>query len=154
MPTEDPKAIRLTFSYQGDEAHLESAQLLDMTAPASAAVTGYDGDSGFWVQLEDDADQVLHRRVLQQPMKYTAEVFPEQQGDQFQRVAVTDPHGSFDVVVPDLPEARTVSLYASTPPRAPRGEPQDRANRRVAAGLADPAHEIARFPLPTNRGQS
>ncbi|MBO3750431.1 hypothetical protein J5X84_30490 [Streptosporangiaceae bacterium NEAU-GS5] len=145
--------IRLVFSYEGDQVSLESAQRVEMLPLPSHAVSGYDGEAGFWVEVRDGADRVLHRRVLHEPMPHSVEVFPESADDQFTQAPVAEPRGSFDVIVPDIPGAQVVGVFASLPEPAPPAESAVDAAARVSAGRIRPAREIARFPLPAEDGE-
>ncbi len=149
----NPRAIRFVFSYEGDRVSLESAQRVEMLALPSHPVVGYQGDSGFWVELRDDADRVVHRRVLHEPVQHSLEAYPQGDDDQFTRAVAPDPRGSFDVVVPDMAGAQVVSVFASLPEPAPPGEGEAAAVARVRSGRVRPAQEIARFPIPGEDGE-
>src|SRR5437016_3866771 len=61
---------RLTFEYDGPAVRLVKRQRLEMLAPPSDPLTGYEGQSGFWFELQDAAGRVLYRRVLHHPLRY------------------------------------------------------------------------------------
>lgn len=151
----DPQAIRLTFSYDGANVRLESAQRLEMQAFPSDDLTEIEGAAGFWVQLQDDEGRVLYRQVLHNPMGWDREIYPEGKGDNFSRTVVADtPRGTFDVVVPDMPDVRAISVYASVPTPAPAGERKADRGARLAVAALNPAREVAHLPLPGGRGNS
>jgi hypothetical protein len=138
----------MAFSYEGDRINLESVQRVEMIALPSHAVSGYEGEAGFWVEVRDDSERVLHRRVLHEPVRHTLEAYPEGDDDQFTRVVAKDLRGSFDVVVPDVPGASAVSVFGSFPEPAPPDESERDAAARITAGRGRPAQEIARFSIP------
>jgi hypothetical protein len=90
--------------------------------------------------------------VLHDPVRSSREVYPERPSDQFARVAASAPQGSFDAVVPDLPDAQAVAVFASLPEPPPPGESEEAAAARVRFGHTRPARQIARFPLPREDG--
>lgn len=137
------KAIRLTFSYEGEKITLidrtpvdkpvpPSAPLLD-TRPRGQSEQGANrptGQSGFWVELHGRQGRAVYRHVMSNPIEHHAEV-PDEEGG-FTNVTRKNPRGVFFVVVPDLPDAESVVLFSSP--------------LRAEAKLA-PAEPVARFPL-------
>src|SRR5262245_934678 len=71
---EPAKAMRLTFSYDGDDVKLISQQRTEMVVPASDPVTGFKKQKGFWAELKNDRDKTLYRRVMHNPTRNDAEV--------------------------------------------------------------------------------
>ena len=146
------RAIRLVFSYEGSQISLESTRRVEMIPLPTHSLSGYEGESGFWIEVHGRADQALYRRVLHDPVRSSREVYPEQAGDQFARVTASAPRGSFDAVVPDLPDAQAVAVFASLPEPPPPGESEEAAAARVRSGRTRPARQVARFPLPRQDG--
>jgi hypothetical protein len=142
------KALRLTFSYEGDKIALVDRQVVDRPTQPSAplleprpresgkAPAGADeerrprGQSGFWVELHSRQGRAVYRLVMANPIAFRAEVPDE--GGGFTNVTLDNPRGQFFVLVPNLDEAESVVLYSS--PLKPE------------AALA-PAEPVARFPL-------
>ncbi len=52
-----PKAVRLTFSYQGDQVKLVSQQPVEMTVPPSDSLKGYEDHKGFWAEVKSAQDK-------------------------------------------------------------------------------------------------
>ena len=125
-------ALRLTFAYEGDDLRLVKRQRLEMIAPPPDPTTGYEGQSGFWFELQDVAGRVLYRRVLHQPIQYDVEIYPADPALPLTRRRLDEPRGIFVLLAPDLEQARTLVICGS--PRDPE-----------MAHL--PAAEIARFDL-------
>jgi hypothetical protein len=145
-PAALPKALRLTFSYQGDKVKLITQQPVAMTVPPSDPLKGYDKHKGFWAELKSDQDQTLFRRVLHNPTRNDAEVFPHDPDEGISREPAPKRRGVFVVVVPDTDKGHEVTLSRSSGPAninaaAPKGMA---AVRSLATG---PATEIARFKL-------
>lgn len=139
-----PRALRLTFSYEGDEVRLVGQRSLEMIAPPTDELSGHEGEQGFWIEVRSDQDETLHRLVMQDPLRQDVEVFSSDPEQSVSRAPVEKPSGRFVVVVPDLAEADHVTLMSSgTPGAAARGVSPEAASRAPAG----PAAEFARFSL-------
>ncbi len=138
-----PRAVRLTFTYEGDEVRLANRQPVEMIAPPGDELSGR--EQGFWVELRDERDEALHRFVMQDPIRRDVEVFSPGAEQPVYRVLVEKPSGYFVVVVPALAGADHVALMSSGAPGAAtaRGVSPEAASRAPA----DPAAEFAGFPL-------
>ena len=144
---EMPQAMRLTFSYQGDQVKLVSQQPVDMTVPPSDPVKGYEQHKGFWAEVKGDQDKTLFRRVLHNPTRNDAEVFSDDPEQSISREPAPKRKGVFVVVVPHTEKGHEVTLSRSAgePEVGPEGTPRGMtAMRSLATG---PAIEIARFKL-------
>lgn len=145
--TQSPKAVRLTFSYQGDQVKLVSQQPVEMTVPPSDPLKGYEEHKGFWAELKSDQDKTLFRRVLHNPTRNDAEVFSDDPEQSISRAPAPKRKGVFVVVVPHTETGHEVTLSRSTgqPDIEAQGAPRGMAAvRSLATG---PATEIARFKL-------
>jgi hypothetical protein len=112
-------AVRLVFSYEGDEVRL--LQQL----PVDVAVTGFDLDQpqpqdGHVVEVRSGAGEPLARVAVRSGPQRSAEVFPEQPGEPIVRVE-GPPTGAFTVVVPASEAAARVTLLRMSP-AAPAGD--------------------------------
>jgi hypothetical protein len=136
MPAPPPRAVRLTFTYEGDQVSLASRQPVEMIAPPTDQLSGYEGEQGFWIEVRNDREETLHRRVMQDPLRRDVEVFSPDPEHSVYRVPVEKVSGSFVVVVPELEEADHVSLMSSAAP---------------SAAARAPANEFARFSLRPER---
>lgn len=139
-----PRALRLTFSYQGDEVRLVGRRSVEMIAPSTGRLGGDEGEQGFWVEVRSDNHETLHRSVMEDPLRRDIEVFSPDPGRSMSRAPVEKPSGMFVVVIPEFEEADHVALMSSgAPGAATRG-----ASPEAAAGTpAGPAAELARFSL-------
>jgi hypothetical protein len=137
---ESNKAMRLTFSYDGDNVKLLSQQRTEMTVPSSDAVKGFEKKKGFWAELRSGGDKTLYRSVMHNPIKNDAEVFPESPGEGISRQPAPKRKGVFVVVVPDTDKGDEVILRRSSP--ATKGP-----TRGIRALASKPADEILRFKL-------
>ena len=142
-----PRAVRLTFTYEGDEVRLVNQRPLEMIAPPGDELSGR--EQGFWIEVRDDQDETLHRLVMQDPLRRDVEVFSPDPEQSVSQAPVEQAAGSFVVVVPDLAGADHVALMSSgAPGAAARGVSPEAASRAPAG----PATEFARFSLrPNNR---
>jgi hypothetical protein len=135
-----PKAMRLTFSYDGDNVKLVSQQRTDMEVPPSDPVKGFGKQKGFWAELKSQQNKTLYRRVMHNPTRNDAEVFSDDPDEGISRQPTPKRKGVFVVVVPDTEKGNEVTLSRSAP-----------EEKGAAAGIrslaAKPATEILRFKL-------
>ncbi len=140
-----PRAVRLTFTYEGDEVRLVSQRPLEMVAPPGDELSGR--EQGFWIEVRDEKDDTLHRLVIQDPLRRGVEVFSPDPERSVSQAPVEKASGSFVVVVPDLANADHVALMSSGASSAGvRGVSPEEAARTPAG----PATEFARFSLRSN----
>lgn len=136
---ESNKAMRLTFSYDGDDVKLLSQQRTEMIVPPSDALKGY-GEKGFWAELKSGSNKTLYRTVMHNPTKNDAEVFPESPSGVISREPAKKRKGVFVVVVPDTGPGEEVILCRSAPET--KGP-----TRGIHAVASKPAEEILRLKL-------
>jgi hypothetical protein len=134
---ESNKALRLTFSYDGNDVKLLSQRRVDMIVPSSDAVKGYGTHKGFWAELRSGRDKTLYRTVMHNPTKNDAEVFPGTPNESISREPAPKRKGVFVVVVPDTAEGEQVILCRSKP--ATKGP-----TKGIRALASTPAEEILR----------
>ena len=134
------KAMRLTFSYDGDDVKLISQQRAEMMVPPSDPLKGYGKHKGFWAELKNERDKTLYRHVMHNPTRNDAEVFPETPGQSISREPAPKRKGVFVVVVPDVEKGEEVTLSRSSP------EAEGPASGLLSLA-SKPATEIMRFKL-------
>jgi len=134
------KAMRLTFSYDGDDVKLLSQQRTEMIVPPSDTVHGYGKYKGFWAEVRSGSDKTLYRTVMHNPTKNDAEVFPELPGGEITREPAPKRKGVFVVLVPDTDKGEDVILCRSAPEK--KGPTRD-----IRSLAGKPAKEILRLKL-------
>ena len=133
--------LQITFAYDGERVRLARIERLQGIAPGSPPPAPKVGEnSGSWVELRDAQDRLLFYRVLHNPVRYMVEEhLPD---GRIRAVPGPAEAGTFDVLLPDIPEAASVALFSSPFDMERSGEP---------------AEEIGRFPLretdPGKEGQ-
>jgi hypothetical protein len=132
-----PGAVRLIFSYEGDDIRLISRQRVNVVTPPSEPLDSLEGRSGFWVEIRDEAGQPLHRELMHDPIRHDAEVFSEDPERSVARIPLERPTGVFAVLIPEIEEAEHLVLIGTPLEERP--------------ALAE-AREIARFSLAEERG--
>jgi hypothetical protein len=143
-----PKALRLTFSYQGAKVKLVSQQPVQMTLPPSDSLEGYEEQKGFWAELKNDKKKTLYRRVLHNPTRNDAEVFSDDPAEGISRRMVPERTGVFTVVVPDTAQGHEVLLSrSSAPPTTKSGSPRRGVAARTHSLATGPAEVIKRVKL-------
>ena len=145
-PPDRPRAVRLTIAYSGDRMELVSQQSVAMKVPPSDPVEEVTARAGFMVDLKDEQDHTLYRRVMHDPIQRDVEVFSPDPRQTVQRAPVAEPQGVFSVVLPELEAAQAVSLIGPPPPSSEQGFGVARSE-----AIQQPAREIARFELKPRR---
>ena len=106
------RALRLTFAYEGSTVRLVSSQTVDMILPPSHPLEAGKNETGFWFTLADAAGKPVYRRIIHNPMPLDREVFSQGPQQSVHRLEAPKPNGSFVVLVPDVPQARTLMLFS------------------------------------------
>lgn len=88
-------AVRITFSYLGDQVSPLEWREVDTVAPLSAPLGSLAGRSGFWCEVRDAGGRPVHRQPLRDPRHPTDEVPGRQR-----HVPRPDTAGVFTVLVP------------------------------------------------------
>jgi hypothetical protein len=127
--TERGGAVRLIFSYEGDDLRLLSRQRVEMVPPPSDPLEGFEAQKGFWLEVRDAQGAVLHRQIMHAPIRRDAEVFSDDAERSIARIPVERPSGAFAVVIPELPEADHVALVSSPVTETPEATPAAETHR-------------------------
>jgi hypothetical protein len=145
-PTDSPgnKALRVTFRVDGDKIEVIDQERLKMVVPPSNEFESDTPRSGFWLEVQDRRRRPVYRRVMSNPLTKQVEVWTGSPDQPLANQTVAQPSGIFSIVVPDVPEGRSLVFVGSRPdPGAPR---KLRAHQR-----AFKAKEIARFSIHKER---
>ncbi len=142
-----PAAWRLTFAYEGSDVHLERKEQFTMVVPGSDPTEGYQGQTGYWVELRDAAGKVLYRVILHDPMPQYSEVHQQAAGSTHR--ALKERRGTFNVLVPALPQATTVVFFGTDQPAVqPIGNRAAEQARPATARIGtNAAHQLASVSL-------
>ena len=129
------RTLRLTFSYEGSTVRLVSSQSIEMTPPPAEPEPIKEGQAGFWYELVDPDGRQLYQRVVHNPIRVEDEIYSSEPNAAILRKKIEVPHGSFELLVPNVPGAHSVILFSSPLEPAESGRP---------------AVELARFRLTDN----
>lgn len=141
MTSPEPNmAMRLTFSYDGDDVKLVSQERAEMIVPPSDPVTGFAKHKGFWAEVKSGTDKTLYRTVMHNPTKNDAEVFPESPDGVISRQPAPKRKGTFVVLVPDMDKGEELALSRSAPDT-------EGPTMGISALATEPANEILRVKL-------
>ena len=88
-------------------------------------------ESGFWYELKDSKNKTLFRRVIENPLQHYVEVRSNNPDRPFTWEKLAKPSKIFILLVPELKEARDISLFSSP----------------LGVGVREQAVEIIRFAL-------
>ena len=114
-PVPPPAAtLRLTFAYRDRDVRLAASRRVAMIAPPSVTPAPAQGQSGYWCELRSAAGELLFHRAFSSPVRVDVEVFSDDGRQTMTRMPVAAPQGQFEVLVPDLPDAKTF-LFFGTP---------------------------------------
>jgi hypothetical protein len=105
-------ALRLTFSYNREGVTLDSIRTLEEMATPESDPLEHDQEAGFWYELRDADNTTLYRQVLQNPVRYDAEIYLEDE-QTIVRQLFDDYADTFDVLVPALATATQIALFSS-----------------------------------------
>jgi hypothetical protein len=109
------RAIRLTFSYKGNNISLITQQNIEKMLPSSLE-PDYDKNLIlFWYEITDSRKNILHRQIIDNPIKADMEIFSLDPRDSIVRQKRTDIRGAFSLVIPDIPEADSFDLFKGAP---------------------------------------
>lgn len=118
--------LRLVFSYKQEDfgndpfAQLILVQVLDQLPPLAEDVVPLGEHSGYWVELQDTAGNVLYREFLSDLIEFRTETL-----DELSAVEAADPSGTFELVIPKLPRAVQLVLFGPTLAAAEHDGPSD-----------------------------
>lgn len=150
-----PWAVRLTFSYEGDEIRLEDQRRVRTIASPTDTLSGYGDERGFWVEVRDGQKETLYRRVMPNPLRKDVEVFSPDHERGIFRAPVERPSGVFAVLVPDLDRSDHVAVMSSAGDEAIAADAYEaKLEEAPDPGRGTTAVEIARFPLRGGGGGS
>lgn len=145
-------ALRLTLALVDGQIQRLAQEPIDATPLPSHPLGDEDrNQSGFWLELQDGANQPIYRRVMHDPFGADAEVFPARPGEPFKRQPAANLAREFSVIVPALEAAKHLVLLSSAAPPRPQAAlnlaaPLDTGAAAIRARTM-PAREVARFPL-------
>jgi hypothetical protein len=108
--TKITNAIRLTFSYKGTDIKLISQDKIEKILPPSSNISNR---SGSWYEVADDKQNLLYQRIISNPLQTDIEVFSNESKESIMRQKISQIEGVFSILIPDLPEAKTFSLFSS-----------------------------------------
>lgn len=133
------QALRLTLSYEGTAIRLDAIDRLESVSLPSDPLRDVENRVGFWYEVLDQQGRALYRRVIESPIRFSAEVRSDEPGRPLTRQPVQNPQGVFVLQVPYFEQAQALVLFSSP------SEP---------SRVSEAAREIARFdlkPLPAGR---
>lgn len=144
--TASAQAMRLTFSYSGNQVKLVSQEPVDMKVLPSDELEGYEEHKGFWAELKNKQNKTVFRRVMHNPTRNDAEVFSDDPEQSISRQPTPGRKGMFVVVVPNTEGGQEVTLSRSV---AQLSQPVSGMHgpARLRSLALGPAKEFARFKL-------
>jgi len=124
----------LTFEFDGTDVKLIDIERLEKLVPPMIGDPPDEGKHvGEWLQVRDGDDRPIFTRLLNDPLRTRVEVLDPEEGP---HIVVGPPgQGTFDALVPDLPDAAYAVIFASPAPGKGRGR------------VLRPAELLGRFDL-------
>jgi hypothetical protein len=102
--------LRITFSYDGPKLEIIGVQRVAMRAPAPATITPQIDQTGYWLEVRDGDGRLLYHRSIHDPTHRHIESYGDAPGPMRLHPA-TATKGEFEVLVPDLPSAKTFRVH-------------------------------------------
>lgn len=123
------RTLRLSFSYAGMEVQLTGRQDVDMIPPPPTGLAPKKGQTGFWYELRDAKGKQIYVRAVHNPIEYGHEVFSPDPKESIINIPRKEIRGTFELLVPEVPDGATLHLFSSPlePERA--GEPAREISR-------------------------
>lgn len=150
MPADGPAAaLRVTFAYRGNVIAVAGTRKVRMIVPRTAGAAPVKGQSGYWLEVRSVDGKLLFHRVLHNPLRADVEIFSQGEGQSITRVPVAEPHGEFEALVPDLPEAASLVLYGPPPEPQLQAAP---ARELVRVGFDELRKRPPDTPVPGRGG--
>ena len=119
------RAFRVIISHEQTSFRLDSAIRVEKVTPPSNAIEGAAPGAGAWFAVEGAGGRTLYRRAIDNPFS-GQEVFTDEEHE-ISRVRIPGLPQGLSLLVPEIPGAETLAVYASAPPdRAGRVEPARR----------------------------
>jgi peptidoglycan hydrolase-like protein with peptidoglycan-binding domain len=123
-------SFRLVYEYDSawwaspEEPKVRLARIeeFDAAAPLSDPVESAEALAGAWVEVWDEHDRPLYRRILHDPFGLTTELLPGQ-GEVLERRVTPSREGEFDVVIPYQARSWSVAVFSSPLDAALVGQP-------------------------------
>jgi hypothetical protein len=107
------KARRLTFSYKGTNIKIISQHKIEKVLPPSDYLDTKNNRSGFWYEITDDNQNILYQKSISNPIQTDIEVFSNKLEESIMRQKISQIEGTFSILIPDLPDAKTFSLFGN-----------------------------------------
>jgi hypothetical protein len=107
------KARRLTFQYKGTDIKLISQYVLEKVIPPSN-FTKSQNQSGVWYEIIGSQNDIIYSRGISNALRTDIEVFSnEPDKESIVREKVPQIEGTFSILIPDIPEAKSLSIFSS-----------------------------------------
>lgn len=119
MASNPPQALRLTLAYEGTQIRITGSERVAMIVPAATTAPPQADQTGYWLEVHDDAGRIVYHRPLHQPIAIDTEAFSPDRAQSITRVPATPRAGQFTVLIPDVPGARTFELHGPADPAQP-----------------------------------
>ena len=107
--------LRVTFAYAGRSVRLVKSLRVAMISPPSVTPVPDKEQSGYWFEVRNAEGALLFHRALGNPVRTDIEVHSGDARRSITRVPVAEPEGEFEMLVPDLPDARSFAFYGTPP---------------------------------------
>src|SRR5204862_6590081 len=95
------------------------SERIAMIVPAVTTAQPQADQTGYWIEVHDDAGRVVYHQPLHQPIAIDAEAFSPDRTQSITRVPTPTRAGQFTVLIPDVPGARTFELHGPADPARP-----------------------------------
>lgn len=126
------QAVRLIFEQKNGKVKLVSMQRVNMIAPPPQALTSERETRGSWLELRDQQDRPVYRRVIQNPVE-DVEVVADDPERPLQRIKADQINDAFFLIVPDITGVRRLALNLEPRYRAAAESGRQAKSKRKSA---------------------
>jgi hypothetical protein len=102
-------ALRIRYEYDKNGVRPVSRMRVAMIVPDPVTPPPQADQTGLWWELQDEHGNCLYHRLLHHSLGQDVEVFSKEPDEPVHR-RPADEHGTFEVIVPDLPAGSAVAL--------------------------------------------
>ncbi|HEX5186179.1 MAG TPA: hypothetical protein VFV86_04750 [Nitrososphaeraceae archaeon] len=109
------KARRLTFQYKDTNIKLISQYKIDkVIPPPTSPLIKSETKSGVWYEITDAQQNIIYNRGISNAIQTDVEVFSNESDEEsIIRKNVPQIEGTFSILIPDIPEAKSLSIFSN-----------------------------------------
>lgn len=112
----DTYTFRVTLSVSDGVVSIKNVRRIAMRVPATPSLPSNMARTGFWFDVLDSTGTILYHFPLSHPTQQHIESFGDRPGDPMRRHPASILRSTFEVLVPDIPQAQSFRLHGPSIP--------------------------------------